>query len=478
MMPTLSPPLGSILKCHVCVSNEGKMWKQVINCCAEKSNQLSENLFQLQKLIEKTHMRAEVICRGCKMQRYCSVSHLLADRPEHQPICNVLRELQRYRKIDHPLLLDGKINDRTKLQLVISQLKLILSVKLGRPLSPREHQLIGNPAVCDVCFSSEALEDCQGCTGVAFCCADHRRLVENNHSPQDCQTLALIASPFRQLDCFVNINNFHNTSKIKETHLIDAFFEATNVRISNTPWTDLESFQLFATCSSFSGIASLCLAMTHIFWVPDPKRAVVVYVVGATEKTLNYFQDMHLQFLFLQFANIQHIQLHFIGKTLGNIGEMEKVFQVKDVQRTVIERFYPLSFSQFSCIFNVDPTLILILQPDFIGAGETIQNMVDFIKKQDVDDVDWQEDCLSSILRSVGVPICYTSISMMQAMSDFTAIDSLAKKNNISIERAYNLTENPYREILPLLNPCPVDWERIVYANNYLEVVFTSIKKY
>jgi len=61
-------------------------------------------------------------------------------------------------------------------------------------------------------------------------------------------------------------------------------------------------------------------------------------------------------------------------------------------------------------------------------------------------------------------------------MSDFTAINEIAKENNIDVKRAYNITDNPYREILPLHNPDPLDLERIVYANNYLEVVFTSIK--
>ncbi|XP_017001920.3 uncharacterized protein [Drosophila takahashii] len=471
-MMSVNPPSGSFLKCHVCVSTEGKIWKKVMLCSTEKSNDLEETLVSLQKLLEKESVPPKVICRGCKMQRYCSVSHLLKDRPEHQPVCQVLRDLQKFRKIDHPLLLHGRISDRRMLQFVISQLKLFVWTKLGRPLLPREHQLLGEPAVCDICFSTGALQDCDGCAGVAFCSAEHHKLIGEYHTPKDCRTLAMIATPFRQLDSIVNIRHFYKGCRIKESHLIEAFRKATNVRISPTPWSDLESYQLFATCSSFSGIGSLCLALTHISWIPHPDKAVIVYVVGATKETLIYFQDMHLNFLFLQYPNIRHLELHFIGKTIGQFGKIEISFP----KQQVIKHFYPLSFFQFSSILHVDPTLILILQPDFIGTGTITQNIANFLQKKDTLD-DWQ-DCLSSIIRSFGVPICYTSISKLQAMSDFTAINKMARSNNIDIKRAYNITDNPYREILPIHNPAPLDPERIVYVNNYLEVVFTGIKKY
>ncbi|XP_037713517.1 uncharacterized protein LOC119549486 [Drosophila subpulchrella] len=470
-MMSISPPSGSFLKCYVCVSNESRIWKEIVQCFPKSSYEVERNLQNLQNALEKSQVRAKVICRGCNMQRYCSVSHLIQDRPEHQALCQVLRDLQKFRKIDHPLLLHGKISSRTKLQFVISQLKLILWVKLGRPLTPREHQLIGDPAVCDVCFSTGALVDCDGCAGVAFCSAGHRQLVSLYHSSKDCKTLAVIASPFRQLDVLVNIQQFFQSCPIKESHLTTAFSKATNIKLSNTPWTDLESYQLFATCSSFSGIGSLCLALTQISWVPDPDKAVIVYIVGATQETLIYFQDMHLNFLFLQFPNIHHLELHFMGKTLGQMGETGLVFS----ERTVKKHFYPLSFSQFSCICNVDPTLILILQPDFIGTGNITQDLVNLVQKNDPPDFDWH-DCLSSIIRTFGVPICYTSISRLKAMSDLTAINEIARENNIDVKRAYNISENPYREIVPLHNPDPLDLERIVYANNYLEVVFTSIK--
>ncbi|XP_001976491.2 uncharacterized protein LOC6547989 [Drosophila erecta] len=476
-MVPIHPPVGSFLKCFVCVSNEGRIWSEVIQGFTEESDDLEKNLVHLQTLLEKAHVRPKVICKGCKMQRYCSLSHLVEDRPEHQPICQVLRDLQKSMKIDHPLKLLGKITDRRKLQLVISQLKMVLLVKLGRPLYQRENQLICNPAVCDVCFSTGALEDCDGCAGVAFCSDAHQRLVRGYHTPKDCQTLALIATPFRQLNCLVNIRDFYRSCPLKESHLIRAFTEATNIRISDTPWTDLESYQLFATCSSFSGIASLCLALSHISWVPDPKKSVIVYVAGATEDTLRYFQDIHLRFLFLQYPSIRNLDLHFIGRTLGHIGQVEISFSDKNCEQTVVKHFYPLTFSQYSSILNVDPTLFLILQPDFFGAGEVAQRMASLVQNKVPLDLEWKS-CLSSIIRSFGIPICYTSVSKAQAMADFAAINQSAKKNNIAIERVYNIMDNPYREILPLHNPAPEDTEKIVYANNYLQVIFTSNKRH
>ncbi|XP_017125543.1 uncharacterized protein LOC108144893 [Drosophila elegans] len=470
-MMTLNPP--SSLRCFVCVNNVALTWKDLTQ--AKESKPLEKTLV---KHLQKAHVKPKVICRGCKMQRYCSVAHLVADRPEHKPLCQVLRSLQKFRQIDHPLLLHGRISDRAMLQFVMSQLKLILWIKLARPLTPRESQLIGNPVVCDVCFSTEALEACKVCAGVAYC-PEHLHAVKDYHSPKDCRTLALISTPLRQLDCLKNITNFYESSSLAKTHIVDAFFKATSLSISDNPFTNLEEYQLFATCSSFSGIASLCLALTHISWVSNPDKAVIVYVVGATKEHLRYFDLMHLKFLFLQYPNIRHLELVFIGKSLKQNEVTKGGFSVKNHSRTVIKRFYPLTFAQYSSCYNVDPTLIFMLQPDFIGTGKITQDLVRVLKVQNegYEVSDWQH-CLSSMVRSFGVPICYTSISKVQAMSDYTAINMVAKQNYIAVNRAYNITDNPYRELLPFHNPSPEDCERIVYANNYLEVVFTSSKNH
>ncbi|XP_017045297.1 uncharacterized protein LOC108090898 [Drosophila ficusphila] len=476
-MTTLKPPLGSSLKCYVCVYNEAQIWKDILICSHEKLNHMEDNLSKLQKFLERGHVKAKVVCRGCKMQRYCGVPHLLADRAEHQPICQVLRDLQKIMKINRPLLLQGRISDRRKLQLVISQLKLILSIKLDRPLLPREIQLIGNPAVCEICFSTGDLEACVGCAGVAYCSEKHRHLAKDTHSSMDCRTLALISTAFRQMDCLISIRKFYESSPLKESHLIEAFIKATSLKINDKPWTDLQEYYTFASCSSFSGIASLCLALSNISWVHDPDKVVIIYVVGATEEHLRYFQSIHIRFLFLQYPSIRNLELHFIGKELGKIEDVEAIFDLKNLNRTVLKRFYSLTFSQFANIYNVDPTLILILQPDFINTGKITQSLVCGLttKNEDSDQFDWQE-CLSIILRSFNVPICYTSISKIQAMSDLTAINTVARNNNITVQRVYNITENPYREILPVHNPSPEDTERVVYANNYLEVIFTNNK--
>ncbi|XP_016974057.2 uncharacterized protein LOC108040902 [Drosophila rhopaloa] len=471
-MTTSNPPFP--LRCYVCVNNVGQIWNKVKLTTEPKK--MTKNLLKLPKLLEKAHVKAKVICRGCKMQQYCSVPHLIADRPGHQPLCQVLRDLQKFMNIEHPLLLHGRISDRSKLQFVISQLKLILWIKLGRPLAPRENQLIGNPVICDVCFSTDALQACEGCAGVAYC-SGHLHLVKDIHSPKECRTLALIATPLRQLDCLQNITKFYEGSSLTETHLIDAFFKATSLNISEKPIIDLEEYQLLATCSSFSGIASLCLALTHIFWVSSPDKAFIVYVVGATEEHLRYFQIMHLQFLFLHYPNIRHLELMFIGKSLEKMEAIKGVLSVNNLKRTVIKRFYPLTFSQFSSIYNVDPTLIFMLQPDFIGTGNITQDLVKALQVQteETEFFSWI-DCLSSIVQLFGIPICYTSISKVQAKSDFTAINMVAKKKKIAVKRVYNLTDNPFREIIPFHNPSPENNERIVYENNYLEVVFTKNK--
>lgn len=97
------------------------------------------------------------------------------------------------------------------------------------------------------------------------------------------------------------------------------------------------------------------------------------------------------------------------------------------------------------------------------------------VKKNEVDDYDWRAS-LSETLLTYGVPICITSPTIMQSRSDMTYINVLAKELDIVVKPICNSTDNPYREILPLHNPCPHDDETVIYVNNYMQVIFTSIK--
>ncbi|KAH8390392.1 hypothetical protein KR200_006538, partial [Drosophila serrata] len=464
-MITFKFPLGLSLECYVCAKNKAHALQSIRS--AAKNSTSVEN----KKLLEKEFVTPEVVCKSCKVQRYCSLDHLLVDRPEHVELCRVLSHLLSSQKLKHPLLHRGNISSPEHLQLVISQLKLILRVKLQRPLTPREHHVISNPAICEVCFKTEALlKVCKDCAGVAYCCEDHCYQDAKKHTPKECRTLAMISSPFRQLDCTLNLRSFHQSVDMRQSHLIDAFFKATTLKIDNNP-------QNIAVCSSFSGIASACLALTNISWVSDQYSAVIVYVVAATEEHLLYFQEMHLRFFFLQYQSIQNLDLYFIGpKLLPRESSNKKVFRFRGLVRTVVKHYFSETFTAFSKSMKVDPTVILLLEPDFINMGTATEQLVNQLpgkRNGGVSEFNW-ENCLGTILRTYGVPICYTSATRFQAMADFTAFDSMALFHNITIERVYNITENPYREILPLYNFS--DWhnERIIYANNYLEVLFTS----
>ncbi|KAH8290430.1 hypothetical protein KR054_002972, partial [Drosophila jambulina] len=465
-MTTLNCPLGS-LECYVCAKNKVRALQEMRSAARNSTS------VEYKKLLEREFETPEIVCKGCKMQRYCSLDHLLEDRSEHVDLCRVLRDLLSSQKLDHPLLHRGVISS-PELQMAISQLKFVLRVKLGRPLTAREHQVISNPAICEVCFKTEApLKVCKKCAGVAYCCEDHCLQDAKKHTPKECRTLALISSPFRQLECTLNLRSFHQCVDLKKSHLIDAFFKATTLNIDNNP-------QNIAACSSFSGIASACLALTNISWVSDQHSAVIVYVVAATEEHLRYFQEMHLRFFFLQYQSIQNLDLYFIGpKLLPRESSSKKVFRFRGLLRTVVKHYFSETFTTFSRTMKVDPTVILLLEPDFINMGTATEQLVNQLpgqKNEGAVDFNWQS-CLASLLQTYGVPICYTSPTRFQAMADFTAFHTMALLHNITIERVYNITENPYREILPLYNFSDSHNERIIYANNYLEVVFTSTKK-
>ncbi|XP_022224038.2 uncharacterized protein LOC111075212 isoform X2 [Drosophila obscura] len=272
---------GSSLQCCVCVYNQARVL-QAMRLLGKEAN---EEVGNHEPNHEKT---AELLCNGCKMQRYCSVAHLTEDL-EHRDFCRIFQDIQQVESIDHPLFLQGIVLSRTMLNQAISQLKLILSVKLRRPLSLREKEILANPGFCVICYRTTPLNVCAGCAGVAYCSENHRHLDKDNHTPNVCRTLALLYSPYRLLDYEFQIKEFHRSSIIPESHLVEAFYNATLLEVSDRPWKSLQQYDLFAACSSFSTIATVCLALTQISIVAEPDKAVIVYIVGATIRKCTKF---------------------------------------------------------------------------------------------------------------------------------------------------------------------------------------------
>ncbi|XP_001360230.4 uncharacterized protein [Drosophila pseudoobscura] len=437
---------GSSLKCCVCVYNRARMLQ------AMRMQRTPENANG--KLEETSKKTPDLLC-NCKVQRYCSVAHLTEDLMEHRDFCQILREVQQVESISFPHFLQGVVLSRTMLNQAISQLKLILSVKLRRPLSLREKEIIGNPGYCVICYRTTPLNSCAGCEGVAYCSEYHRQLDKDNHTPKVCRTLALVYSPYRLLESNqFQIKEFHRSSILQETNLVEAFYNATLLMVNDSP-NNLQQYDLLAACSSFSTVCTVCLALTHLTIVAEPDKAVIVYIVGATSECLRYFEEMHLKFFFLQYESVQNLELYFIGNMIEAQESEESIICVGDLKRKVLKRNVP-------GIGNMTPLLVGQFYPRSVQIEEP-------------DDRYWPE-CLIKILQTYGAPICFTSLSKVLALSNYSVFNDLARENNIVIKRSYNITKNLYRGILPLRNHCAEDSEMIVYNNNYLEVMFTNPK--
>ncbi|XP_034475561.1 uncharacterized protein LOC117782651 [Drosophila innubila] len=455
-------PYISSLQCHMCIYNS--------SCELKRKQQLS-----IDKAEKQTNERQpdisnpSVQCRGCKLQSYCSLKHLEEDHG-HRDICKVLSDLQISQNIEHPLLLNGEIT--SGLQHSISQLMLTVRVKLGRLLTTRERELIGNPAFCAVCFRLDKLTACSGCAAVAYCSPKHRCMDRIHHTQEVCQTLARFYSPFRMLENKLEIKHFRQRCDLERTDLVQAFNLATGIQVDSSPWQSIENYERFAACSSFSGIASICLALTHISFLAAPHEVVSVYVVGASEKHRRYFQEMHLMFFFLQYQSICQLDVYFIGHKLQPDAREEVLtLELEGYKRKVVKRTFSTTFDRFAKTRRVDPVLIIIYDPDFIDLDNLTDRLVERIFPQN--GYDWRSYLLET-LYTYGVPICITSPTKMQSRSNITCVNLLAKTYEIAVKCAYNCRENPYREILPYHNPCPDDNETIIYDNNYLEVIFTS----
>ncbi|EDW57598.1 uncharacterized protein [Drosophila virilis] len=470
----------SPLQCYICAINKASDLQNHQQLFLQQPQQHATDADANKQLAPTACDTPNIICRGCKMQRYCSLQHLVEDQA-HRDFCRVLIELQKSQNIAHPLLLAGPLLGRAQLQQATAQLMLAVRVKLRRLLTRRECELIGYPGYCVVCYRLEPLTACVGCSGVAYCSAEHRRLDCCNHTPAVCRTLAFYYSPYRLLSSQLDIVQLKQRSDLKRSHLVETFYAATEIRIDSQPWRSLEQYERFAACSSFSGIASVCLALTNISFVAAPHEILSVYVVGAQELHRSYFQLMHLKFFFLQYPDVCQLEVYLIGHKLQpQTGEEVLTFMQGGCQRKVVLCTFPKTFERFVKTHRVDPVLIIIYNPDFAAMDTLTEGIVErkyphAVQPSEQDDYSWH-GCLLETLHTYGVPICFTSPTKLQARSDLNCVNALAKVHKIAIERVYNCTENPYREILPQHNPCPDDDETVIYANNYLEVVFTSIQ--
>lgn len=300
-------PFVSPLQCYICVYHKAKKLRKQIE--EEAEGQVTTTT-----QTATADPPANILCKGCKVQRYCGLNHLVEDR-DHRDICRELLSLQKSQCIAHPLLLNGEIKTQPLLQQTIGQIMLAMRVKLRRRLTRRESELIGYPAYCAVCFRLDELTACTGCGAISYCSPEHQRVDRNKHTPSICQTLALYCTPYRWLDSsqFV-IKDFHQRSpNLALTHLIDAFHLATGIHITSAPWHTFEDYQRFATCSSFSGIGCICFGLTNITFEAAPDETVSIFVVGATEETRNYFREMHLKFFFLQYQDVCQLDIYLIG---------------------------------------------------------------------------------------------------------------------------------------------------------------------
>lgn len=461
-LPYISP-----LQCYVCQNNTA--------CKLSTADAVKPTSEQIPGI-----SMPSVPCRGCKLQCYCSLRHRV-EYYGHRSFCLVLIDLQKALNIEHPLLLNGKISRRSELQDAIAQLMMAVRVKLKRKLTCRERELIGYPAYCVVCYSLETLTACNRCAAVAYCSTDHRWLDRVNHTQEVCNTLALCYLPYRMLENKFEVRQFQHRSDLERSDLVEAFHLATGIEVDNKPWRSLEDYEHFATCSSFSAIGSICLALTHISFLAAPHEIVSVYVLGASEKHRRYFQEMHLKFYFLQYESVYQLDIYFIGcKLQSGAGEEELTIEFQDRKRKVVRRSFLMTFERFVKMHKVNPALIIIYNPDFASMDNITERVVEHryphaVQPLELNDYDWSS-CLLEILSTYGVPICFTSPTKMQSRSDITCVNVLARTQKISVECAYNCRENPYREILPHHNPCPNDNETVIYDNNYLEVIFTSKK--
>ncbi|XP_060666404.1 uncharacterized protein LOC132798533 [Drosophila nasuta] len=446
---------ASSMQCYVCIYNQA---------CKLKTKQLAKD----------ETIPANVECRGCKLQRYCSLKHLIEDR-EHHEVCGVLTKLQKSLNIAHPLLLNDHPHRRMELQRTVAQLMLATRLKLGRKLTPRERQLIGYPSYCMVCYSLDTLTACSRCEAVAYCCSEHRRQDRDYHTREACDTLALYYSPYRFLESQLIIANFKLPCDLEQSCLVEAFYRATRMEINSQPWSCLEDYEKYAACSSFSGISSICLALTTITFVAAPHETLHIYVVGATEEHRHYFQEMHLKFFFLQYQSICQLVVSFIGHELKPQEEELVIFNLKGSKRKVFKRTFSMTFVQFAKCHKVDPVLIMIYNPDFSALKKLEKLVPNCPHLPNLKDSYSWNSCVLETLYIYNVPICITSLTKMQFHSNIAFLNEIASAFEIEINNAYDCEENPYREILPYPNLNPDDSETIIYANNYLKVIYTSV---
>ncbi|XP_053672330.1 uncharacterized protein LOC128722679 [Anopheles nili] len=421
-----------------------------------------------------------VVCKGCKLIKYCSVQHQKLDAPSHDEFCLSVQAVTTKLKVDHIVRCPEKMylehlstfaSDKRSLKRLVDCNRFLIERVLNRSLLYHEHIMVQFLTVCNVClnYDSEKLDFCSDCRQVAYCSEEHRQRDRENHSKW-CDLLRInfcldFGKFIFKCDSFIRLigdkvdlqflpkDSFQLASEIMGRNI-----KARSRSVSKSGLTielpqEMDNIKL---ASHFSWVGTILYALKCTDMYDDLQDDLVVFIIGTDNEDV-FFNRLTNTAFFVFIPMLRRLRLYFIGPNLKqNDGYQNYLDETRVVEAVLYRDLYHKLPQKYEL---PNPHLIIAFNcgfHEFCGTPEET----------------WSET-IRNLLCIPNVPFAFTSYTHEEAVNDATTVLREAQMLDKRDALTYVLRAavNPLRNPDPIRNPDLTDETDVLYhKNGYLSI--------
>uniref|UniRef100_A0A182I768 MYND-type domain-containing protein n=2 Tax=Anopheles arabiensis TaxID=7173 RepID=A0A182I768_ANOAR len=419
-----------------------------------------------------------LLCKKCKLIKYCSKKHQTYDAPSHKEFCTAVQSVLQKSGTDHVLrctesflgkLFNSNPENLTAFMNHVHCTGLLISKILQRPLYHHENQMLSFPALCNVCleYRPERLFFCDNCQQVAYCSEEHQQSDREAHAKW-CDGLRLnFYYGTDTTNCATKLYpNFDfeqdETSQKpfpKDTFELLSAAAGRDIQTSLTePGLELaQELENINAAGIFSPVGTILHVLRTVGLQHELEEELNVFVLGAE---LDYlcFNPVTEAVLFRFLPKLRRLRLYLIGPNVNDAASSVMHFMNN---RTIEVEVYRYLFHKLPPQFKLPkPHLAVAFNcgfNEFFGTGKHT----------------WDET-IRQLLTIPNVPLAFTSYTQREAIEDAAIVDLTGQTMPATCGKLVfmrrNVT-NPFHNPVPIRNPNRDDKTDVLYyENGYLSI--------
>uniref|UniRef100_A0A182ISW3 MYND-type domain-containing protein n=1 Tax=Anopheles atroparvus TaxID=41427 RepID=A0A182ISW3_ANOAO len=424
----------------------------------------------------------KVVCKCCRLIKYCSFKHQTIDMNLHKEFCDAVVKIMKATNATHILdcaatiLQEGVAGERGgkhELRRKIDCSMYLLEKVLERPLQYHERVLLQHPEVCKVCHAvgPNKLQFCNECHQIGYCSKDHQEQDRPNHSKwcQGYRQNFILNDHEPLLPFLYGILKYSEADRQSLPHDIYQLASRTLYREIRMPTPDgpameqQEEIDNLKIASIFSWVGTILYTLSTTNVLDELRDQLNVYLVGASKET-SFLNMATCASLFSCIPKLRTIRLFLIGPNTCTNRTIS--FAYNNGQQVELIHYRHL-YHQLPNSCTLDhPQLIVAFNCGFTEIRVPTKNT-------------WLPT-IRSLLQFHSVPFAFTSYTHKEAIDDCTTVLSEALElyeSNEKLTYVKRAAVNPFRDPRPYRNPDILDEKDELYHDNgYLSIVIG--KKY